>query len=159
MHEWNNFLLNLFLTNSAHSVLNSFQTCRNSCTHVLDFTERCPAPSSEDVPDYHVLGITLLASDDFIPWATGETVSRGFEPAKVLVRGLPLPRPLHLPSQCRVLPALLPYKGSRVSIYWLWRTVLAAFVWILLQTHSLWRSVAGTGSSPKTAVLVDNIDN
>ena len=35
----------------------------------------------------------------------------GFEPAKVLVRGLPLPRPLSHPNSFRVLPVLRPIRG------------------------------------------------
>ncbi|KAH9169556.1 hypothetical protein EDB89DRAFT_1983836, partial [Lactarius sanguifluus] len=44
----------------------------------------------------------------------GQAVSSGFElePAKVLVRGLPLPRPLRLPRSFS-LPGLRPTKGVR----------------------------------------------
>ncbi|KAH8985162.1 hypothetical protein EDB92DRAFT_2105691, partial [Lactarius akahatsu] len=46
----------------------------------------------------------------------GQVVSSGFEPAKVLVRGLPLPRPLRLPRPFREPTSLTTYQGSWPSI-------------------------------------------
>ncbi|KAH8987046.1 hypothetical protein EDB92DRAFT_1205450 [Lactarius akahatsu] len=46
----------------------------------------------------------------------GQAVSSGFEPAKVPVRGLPLPRPLGLPRPFREPASLTTYQGSWPSI-------------------------------------------
>ncbi|KAH8992648.1 hypothetical protein EDB92DRAFT_2103172 [Lactarius akahatsu] len=46
----------------------------------------------------------------------GQAVSSGFEPAKVLVRGLPLPRQLRLPRPFREPTSPRTYQGSWPSI-------------------------------------------